>query len=62
VKRGLRTSLVWLAFGLAMVGGAAMTTGSGPLQAWGLALLLAPVALLVGLTVAHYARQRRGAG
>lgn len=58
----LRTLALWLAFLGALFGGAALLLVEAPWAlAAGIALLAAPVALLVYLTLAHYARERRQA-
>ncbi|MCA1819558.1 MAG: hypothetical protein ABR562_00290 [Thermoplasmatota archaeon] len=58
----LRTLALWLAFLTFVVGGAALLISTSTVgQGIGLALLLAPVAFLGYLTLAHYARERRQA-
>jgi len=58
----LRTLLIWVAFLGCLFGGAGLMLSNSPvLFATGLALLLAPAAFLVYLTLAHYYRQRRDA-
>lgn len=58
----LRTLGIWLAFLGFVVGGAALLLSPSPLgQGIGVALLVAPVAFLAYLTLAHYARERRQA-
>ncbi len=61
-ERRISYGWVWLLFlGSLFVGAGMMLSQSAPVRAWGLVLLLVPLAAITMLLVAYYAKSRRDA-
>jgi hypothetical protein len=58
-ERRIRYPLLWLAFSALMVTGAAMLLSRSPaVQAWGLAVLVAPIVVFSAVALAYFVLER----